>query len=388
MDFSLTEEQSLLRDSAERFLRERYDFETRRALAQSPDGYSQDNWRTFAEMGWLALPFSEDTGGLGGSQVDVMVLMEALGRGLVLEPYLGSILLAGRLVERLGNDSQRSAWLAPTIAGERRLAFAWAEPDARYDLADTGMDAQADGAGGYHLSGRKSVVLGAPGADAFVVLARTSGARGDWEGLTCFILPADADGLTIQPYRTIDGGRAADLTFEKVHVGTDAVLGPPDVAIEMVDALLDAATAALCGEALGLMQASLDSTRAYLQQRQQFGRPLAGFQVLQHRLADMTIALEECRSLTYVANIRVDDGDPVDRRRAVSTAKAELERHASFIAAQAVQLHGGMGVSEEMAVGACFKRLHAILRLFGDRTWHLRRFATLSAETAGNAAGA
>lgn len=388
MDFSLTEEQTLLRDSVERFLREHYDFETRRALAQSSDGYARDNWRVFAEMGWLALPFSEDAGGLGGSQIDVMILMEALGRGLVLEPYLGSVLLAGRLLEKMGSAAQKDAWLAPIIVGERRLAFAWAEPDARYDLAATGVRAEIYVDGGYHLSGRKSVVIGAPGADGLIVLARTHGARGDRNGLSCFIVPADASGLTIQSYRTIDGGRAADVTFEKVHIGKDAVLGPPDEVLETVEGVLDAATAALCGEALGLMQASLDSTRDYLLQRQQFGRPLAGFQVLQHRLADMTVALEEARSLTCVANIRIDEGDSTATRRAVSTAKAELERHASFIAAQAVQLHGGMGVSEEMAVGTCFKRLHAILRLFGDRTWHLRRFAALGTETMGHSARA
>jgi len=361
MDFALSEEQRLLVDGAERFVRESYDFESRRTLADSPEGYSPAHWAQFAELGWLALPFSENRGGLGGSAADVMLLMEVFGRGLVLEPYLSSVLLAGRLVEGLGTQ---------------RAAFAFAEPQGRYDIADVATTAERVGKG-YRLSGRKSLVLGSPGAQNFIVLARSAGGQRDRDGLTCFFLPAKADGLELQAYRTMDGGRAGELFLESVEVDPEAVLGPEGGALPAVETVIEGACAAVSAEAVGILDAATQATTEYLSQRKQFGAPLASFQALQHRLADMTITVEEIRSLAYTANMRLDEDDAIERARAVSAAKAEIGRRGRDVVADAVQLHGGMGVSEELNIASYFKRLNAINALFGDRSFHLHRYRQL-----------
>ncbi len=373
MDFALSEEQRLLRDSAARFVRENYPFEKRRALAASEEGFSRAHWRQMAELGWLALPFSEDDGGLGGKAADVMGLMEAFGRGLVLEPYLSSILLAGRAIAALGDREQKAAHLAPLIAGERLAALAFAEPASRYDLGHIATLAVRESEG-WRLDGRKSVVLGGPAADLFVVTARIEG-EGD---LAAFLLPADAAGLLVRGYPTSDGGRAAELVLEAVHLDARARLsaGPVRPALETV---IDGATAAVCAEAVGIMEAATAATREHLLTRRQFGRPLAAFQVLQHRLADMVIACEEMRSLMIAASLAVDGADAAARASAVSAAKAELGRRGTFVVAQAVQLHGGMGVSDELHVASWFKRLHVLAALFGDRAHHLRRYAACAA---------
>jgi len=376
MDFAPSEEQRLLVDGAERFIREAYDFESRRALADSAEGYSPAHWGQFAELGWLALPIGEDRGGLGGSAADVMLLMEVFGRGLVLEPYLGTVLLAGRLIERLASPDQAETYLRPMLAGSSRAAFAFTEPQSRYDLADVATRALRDRAG-YSLSGRKSLVLGGPGADSFVVCARTAGDQRERDGLSCFLVPAAAAGLTRYDYRTIDGGRASELYLEDVAVEPDALLGAEGAALPIVEEVVDGACAAVCAEAVGILDAASRATRDYLSQRTQFGAPLASFQALQHRLADMTIAVEELRSLAYVANMRLDEDDPAERGRAVSAAKAEIGRRGRSVVADAVQLHGGMGVSEELNIATYFKRLNAITALFGDRAFHLRRYRKL-----------
>lgn len=373
MDFALSEEQRLLRESAERFVREQYPFETRRALAASEEGFSRAHWRQMAELGWLALPFSEDDGGLGGTAVDVMQLMEAFGRGLVLEPCLSSILLAGRMIAALGDDEQKAAHLPALIAGERLAALAFAEPQSRHDLACVATRAVREGEG-WRLDGHKSVVLGGPAADLFVVTARVDGE----EDLAAFLLPADAPGLLLQGYPTSDGGRAADLLLEEVRLDARARLGAAPVR-PALEAVIDGATAAICAEAVGIMEAATAATREHLLTRQQFGRPLAAFQVLQHRLADMVVACEEMRSLMIAANLAVDGADAAERARAVSAAKAELGRRGTFVVAQAVQLHGGMGVSDELHIASFFKRLHVLATLFGDRDHHLRRYAARAA---------
>lgn len=378
MDFSLSEEQRLLKDGADRFIRESYDYETRRKLAASKDGFSRDYWRTFAELGWLALPFSEGSGGLGGGAVDVMLLMEAMGRGLALEPYLAAIVMAGGLIERAGTADQKRDYLSRLMDGSALSAFAFAESQGRYDLADVETLAEIDGKG-YRLHGRKSVVLHGAAADFLIVLARTSGATRDERGLTLFLVEKDRKGLGIQTYRTIDGGRAAEISLEDVPVERSAIIGPEDGALPIVEAVIDRATAALCAESVGVLEASVEATRSYMGQRKQFGAPLAAFQALQHRLADMVVGLEQVKSLAAVANVRCDGDDPIERARAVSAAKAEVIRNGAFIVANAVQLHGGMGVSEELNVGAWFKRQHAINALFGDRAFHIRRHRALAA---------
>lgn len=375
MDFALSEEQAMLQAGAQRFVRDHYEFEKRRGLADSAEGFSREHWATFAELGWLALPFAEEHGGLGGAQVDVMLLMESLGRGLVLEPYLPTVLLAGRTIEALGSAEQIERYLSRIFEGSTLAAFAFAEPQSRYDLADVTLAAE-ERDGVWRLSGRKSVVIGGAYADVFVVLARTGGGQRDRAGLSCFLLPKDAEGLSVHGYRTADGGRAAELMFEDARA--EALLGEAGGAYDAAATVVEGAAAALCGEAIGAMDALVEATRAYLSQRKQFGVPLAAFQALQHKLADMVIAAEQTKSLVYAANMR--QGEEADiRGRAVSAAKAEVARNGAFVAATAVQLHGGMGVSEEMSVGTYFKRLNMINALFGDRAYHLRRHAALAA---------
>ncbi|GER06451.1 acyl-CoA dehydrogenase [Iodidimonas muriae] len=378
MDFALSDEQTMLKSGAERFIRESYAFEKRRGLAALDEGFSRDHWRSFAELGWLALPFKEEDDGLGGSAVDVMLLMEQFGRGLVLEPYLSTILMAGGAISSMGSPSQRKRYLPAIMEGKTLAALAYVEPQGRYDLADINTKAEIDGKG-WRLSGEKSVVLGGGSADVFVVLARTSGALRDERGLSCFLLERGMEGLTVRDYRTTDGNRAAELTFDAVALEPEALLGPEDGALPFINAVIDRATAAVCAEAVGIMDAAVEKTRAYLLQRKQFGQPLAAFQSLQHRLADMVIGLEQTRSLAYVASIRADGDDPVERARAVSAAKAEVARNGIFVVANAVQLHGGMGVSEELDIGTFFKRLHMINALFGDRIFHIRRHEELVA---------
>ncbi|MFQ5348491.1 MAG: acyl-CoA dehydrogenase family protein [Rhodothalassiaceae bacterium] len=373
MDFALSEEQRLLRDSAERFVRENYPFEKRRAMAASEEGFSREHWRQMAELGWLMLPFPEDDGGLGGGAAEVMLLMEAFGRGLVLEPYLSSILLAGRLLAALGDAAQRAAHLPALMEGRSLAALAFAEPQGRYDLAAVTTRAARNG-DGWRLDGRKSVVLGGAAADLFLVTARVDGEA----DLAAFLLPADAAGLLVQGYPTSDGGRAAELELANVQLEARARLSAAPVRAAL-EAVIDGATAAICAEAVGIMEAATAATREYLRTRRQFGRPLAAFQVLQHRLADMVVACEEMRSLTIAANLAVDGDDAAERARAVSAAKAELGRRGTYVVAQAVQLHGGMGVSDELDIASHFKRLHVLNALFGDRDHHLRRYAARAA---------
>jgi alkylation response protein AidB-like acyl-CoA dehydrogenase len=388
MDFSLNDEQKMLQAGAARFIKEQYSFEKRRALAASPEGFSRDHWAKFAELGWLALPFAEaatdasaggdEVGGLGGTAIDTMLLMEQFGQGLVLLPYLSTILMAGRAIEAMGSAQQRARFLPPIMAGDLFASLAFVEPQARYDLADVSTAASISGKG-WRLSGAKSIVLNGDVADLLVVPARTAGGRTDERGLSCFLVDSKAPGVQIRTVPSTDGGRVSDIVFDDVKLDPEALLGPEDGALPFLSALLDRAAAALCAEAMGIIDAAVEATRAYLLQRSQFGRPLASFQALQHRLSEMVIAQEQTRSLVYVASMRIGEDNPVERARAVSAAKAEISRNGSMILANAVQLHGGMGVSEELNVGTYFKRLHMINALFGDRDYHVRRYAALAA---------
>ena len=376
MDFALSEEQSLLKDSADRFVQEAYDFEARRALADGDPGYSPQHWRTFADLGWLALPFPEAVGGLDGTPVETMVLMEAFGRGLVLEPYLSTIVLGGGLIATAGTDGQKSEFLGPLADGSLKVAVAFAEPQSRYDLADVTTRAERDG-DGFRLTGAKSVVLHGPMADKLIVSARTAGDRRDERGITLFVLDKAAEGVSSRDYGTLDGSRASDIVLEDVRVDADAVLGDVDGALPAIEQVTDRATAAVCAEAIGAMEALLGATREYLATRQQFGQAIGRFQVLQHRFADMTVEFENAKSLAYVATMKLDAGNPLERVKAVSAAKAQVGKAGRFVGAQAVQLHGGMGVSEELNVGTYFKRLTVIGSLFGDVAFHTRRYGSI-----------
>ena len=376
MNFELSEEQRLLKDSAERFVRESCTLDRRRALVGGEPGYSEIHWRQMAELGWLGVNVPEAYGGTGGGPVETMVLMEAFGAGLVLEPYFPSVILGAGLVEMAGSTAQKEAILPAAVAGDLKLAFAWIEPQAGYDLFDVETAAERRG-GGYVINGAKGVVLGAASADRLVVSARTAGGSRDPHGIGLFLVDREASGLKLRGYRTVDGLRAAEISFENVAAGEDGVLGDPEGALPVIEAVAERAIAALCAEAVGAMDVVVRTTADYLKTRKQFGRPIGAFQVLQHRFTDMLMASEEARSMMYVATLRLAERDPVQRAKAVSGAKHLAGKHGRFIGQHAIQLHGGMGMTEEMAVGHYFKRLTMIDVMLGDEAYHLKRYAAL-----------
>lgn len=375
MDFRFSEEQTLLGDSAGRFLGDQYGLDVRRTIIASEAGYSAEIWKQLADLGWLALPFREDVGGLEAGAVETMIIMEAMGRSLVVEPYLANVVLAGGLVETLGSGEQRQEILPAVIAGEKMLAFAYSEPDARYDLARVSVTAKKFG-DGYKLDGHKSVVLNGLAADWIVVSARTSGAKDEADGISLFLVPGDAAGVERRGYATLDSQRAAEITFSGVELGADALLGEKDAALEPIEMAIDRAIAALAADAMGAMQALNQATTEFLMTRKQFGRTIGSFQVLQHRMTDMIMEYEQVKSLVYLATLKLD-AEPDERKRAVSAAKVQVGRSGRMIGQNAVQMHGGMGVSDELNVGQYFKRLTAIDALFGNVDYHRRRFAAL-----------
>ena len=376
MNFELNEEQRLLKDSAERFVREHCALDRRRALVEGEPGYSEARWRQMAELGWLGAGVPEAYGGTGGGPVETMVLMEAFGTGLVPEPYFPSVVLGADLVATAGSAARKEAVLPALVAGDLKLAFAWVEPQAGYDLFDVETVAERVG-GGYVINGAKGVVLGAASADRIIVSARTAGESRDPHGIGLFLVDRGASGLTLRGYRTVDGLRAAEVSFDNVAAGEDAVLGAPQGALPVMEAVAERAIAALCAEAVGAMDVIVRDTAEYLKTRKQFGRPIGAFQVLQHRFTDMLMASEEARSMMYVATLRLAERDPVQRAKAVSGAKHLTGRHGRFIGQTAIQLHGGMGMTEEMAVGHYFKRLTMIDVMLGDEAYHLKRYAAL-----------
>ena len=376
MNFSLNEEQRLLKDSAERFVRENCSLDRRRALVAGEPGYSERSWRQMAELGWLGVGVPEAFGGTAGGPVETMVLMEAFGAGLLVEPYFPSVVLGAGLVTEAGTEAQKEAILPAAVAGELKLAFAWVEARSGFDLFDVRTTARR-GDGGWVLDGAKSVVLGAAAADRLIVSARTSGGPRDRYGIGLFLVDREAEGVRLRDYRTVDGLRAAEVAFENVTVGDDAVLGDPRDALPAVEAVAERAIAALCAEAVGVMDVIVRDTAEYLKTRKQFGRPIGAFQVLQHQFTDMLIASEEARSMTYVATLRLGECDAVARTKAVSGTKHLVGRNGRLIGQRAIQLHGGMGMTEEMAVGHYFKRLAMIDVMFGDAAYHLKRYASL-----------
>ncbi len=375
MDFRFSEEQTLLSDSAGRFLGDQYGLDVRRAIIASEAGYSAEIWGKLADLGWLALPFREDVGGLEAGAVETMIIMEALGRSLVVEPYLATVVLTGGLIEALGNDDQRHEILPAVVTGEKMLALAYSEPDARYDLARVRVTAKKFG-DGYKLDGHKSVVLNGAAADWIVVSARTGGALDEAEGISLFLVPGDAPGVERRGYATLDSQRAAEITLTGVELGAGALLGEKDAALEPIETAIDRAIAALAADAMGAMQALNQTTVEFLMTRKQFGRPIGSFQVLQHRMTDMIMEYEQVKSLVYLATLKLD-AEPDERKRAVSAAKVQVGRSGRMIGQNAVQMHGGMGVSDELNVGQYFKRLTAIDALFGNVDYHRRRFAAL-----------
>ena len=372
MDFALNEEQSMLDDSVAKFLANDYDFETRQGYAASEAGYSPDVWRQFAELGWTAVPFGEADGGLGYGPVETMLIMRHFGRGLVVEPYLANVVLAGGALARAGNAEQKSRWLEPLIGGELQTALAHTEPQSRYRLSDVATTATPDG-DAYVLSGHKGVVLNGGNAELFIVSARTSGGQFDEAGLSLFAVPRDADGVSVRRYATVDGHTAAEVDLNEVRIPTDRLLGKPDAAYAVLDAVFRDAILAVSAEAVGIMQILTDKTVEYSKSRVQFGVPIGSFQALQHRMVDMLTACEQSWSLLLWATMLAADGG--DTGRAVSSVKYQIGTAGKLVGQEAVQLHGGMGVTWELDIAHYFKRLTAIGQLFGNADHHLDRLA-------------
>lgn len=379
MDLNLSDEQRLLRESAERFIAESYNADHRRRMANDPHGFSPAVWKQFAELGWLALPIAEAYGGLGGGAVDVGILMEAFGRGLVSEPYLSTVVLGAALVERCGSEQQKQAILPKVADGSLLLAFAHSERAARFELAEVATMANK-AAQGWRLSGSKVAVLDGHAASQIIVSAHIHDHQGPSGRIGLFLVSAQTPSLVMTDFARLGGGRACNLELADVHLPEDALLGDGNDALPAIEWAVDRAMAALGSEAVGIMQTLLDMTLDYTKIRKQFGRPLSANQAIRHRLADMAMQCDESRSMALRAALKAD-AEPVARGRAASGAKAKIGKCARFVGEQSIQLHGGMGVTEELEVGAYFKRLVAFDTLFGGTAHHYRRHAALGRAT-------
>ncbi|MDH4190551.1 MAG: acyl-CoA dehydrogenase family protein [Betaproteobacteria bacterium] len=378
MNFDYSEEQQLLADSVRRLLGKDYDFDTRRKIVASAEGWSESLWAKLAELGVLGFALPSEYGGFGGGAVDLMGAMEAMGEALVVEPFLPTVGLAARLVARGASDAQKQALLPAIADGRLRMAFAYGEKGARYNLARVESRAVRAG-GGWRLDGEKCLVLGAPMAQKLIVSARTAGEAADEQGISLFVVDHAAQGLTLKSYRTLDEMRAADVVLKGVTVDAVALLGAEGGALPHIEEAVDFATALLCIEAVGALKQACDATLEYLKTRKQFGVPIGSFQALQHRMVDMVVATEQARSMACLACTRADSAsDASERARAISAAKIRIADACRQVSQEAIQLHGGMGMSEEMKVSHTFRRLTAIAQQFGDAEHHLARFARLA----------
>ncbi len=374
MDFDLTEEQRLLDETVRRVVKDAYDIPKRKRYMAEPGGFSRELWARYAELGLLGLPFAEAEGGFGGSAVETMIVMESFGRGLVVEPFLASVVLVGGLVALAGSAAQRQAILPQVAAGKLLLAFAHGERQARYTLSDVATTAKRDG-GGFVLRGDKGVVLNGDSADLLAVSARTAGGGRERDGISLFLVDAKAKGVERRAYPTVDGLRSAEVALADVRVGADALLGTADAAYPVIEHAVDRAIAALCAEAVGIMEVLNAATLDYLKTRKQFGVPIGSFQALQHRMADMVIEHEQSKSMATLAALSADLADAAERRRVLSAAKVQIGKSGRFVGQQAIQLHGGIGMTDEYVAGHYFKRLTVMDQTFGDVDHHLDRFA-------------
>jgi pimeloyl-CoA dehydrogenase small subunit len=375
VDFSFTEEQSMLRDTVASYLADNYDFDRRRAALAREPHWRPEVWKAFAEeLGILGAPFSEELGGLGGGPIENMVVMEELGKALVVEPYLPTVVIGGGFLKHSGHAGAADL-IGGVIEGRNIFAFAYAEPRGRYNLAALETKAKKDGAG-WTLNGHKAVVIAAPYATHLIVTARTSGGERDAQGVSVFLVEKGAAGVTTRDYPTVDGFQASEVHFENVSLGADALIGPADHGLPLVEKVVDEAIAATCAEACGVLRKLHEGTLEYTKQRKQFGVPISSFQVLQHRMVDMFIQVEQSISMTYMANIKVTD--EAERAKAVSAAKVQIGKACRFVGQQAIQLHGGMGMTDEMAIGHYFKRATMIESAFGSVDHHLARYEALS----------
>mgnify|MGYP000669285738 FL=1 len=376
MDFNFTEEQEMVRDGLSRLVREQYDAETRRGVTESEAGWRPEVWAQLAELGILGMPFSEEDGGFGGGAVDAMVVMQEFGKGLVVEPFVPTVVCAGGFLKHAGTAAQKEEHIGAIVSGEGVYAFAYAEPRGRYNYADLETTAKKDGSG-YVLNGHKAVVIGAPWASKLIVTARTGGDRRDKDGVSVFVVDKSADGVVTRDYPTFDGRRASEVYFENVALGAEALIGEEGAGLPLIELVTDEAVAALCAEACGAMQVANAMTLEYSKQRKQFGVPIGKFQVLQHRMADMFIEYEQSVSMTYLATLRLDAAER-DRKLAVSAAKVRVGQAAHKVGEEAIQIHGGNGMTDEYAIGHYFKRLTLFDSEFGNVDHHMKRHISLA----------
>jgi pimeloyl-CoA dehydrogenase small subunit len=372
MDFDLSEEQRLLKESVEGLLSDAYEFEQRKKYMKEKGGWSRTIWSKLAGQGLLGLPFAEADGGFGAGAVETMIVMEALGRALVLEPYLSTVVIGGSFLRHGGSAAQKQAHIPTIIDGGETFAFAQLEKHSRYDLHDVTTQAKKKGQA-YVIDGEKFVVINGENADTLIVTARTKAAQRDKGGIGVFLVPANARGIAKKTYPTQDGLHAADISFTGVEVGSDAAIGDPENALPMIERVVDEARSAMCAEAVGAMDEALKTTVEYLKTRKQFGVPIGSFQTLQHRAADMFVALEQARSMSMFATMATDFEDAKQRATAIAAAKVQIGKSGKFIGQQSIQLHGGIGMTQEAKIGHYFKRLTMIENTFGDSDYHLRR---------------
>ncbi len=378
MDFSYTEVQQMLQEQVQRFVQKSYDFDTRNKIIASEQGYSAENWALFAELGWLAVPFSEEDGGLGGSAVDLIVLMEEFGKANLVEPFLATAVLSGSLIARLAEGQNKEELLTQIMSGELQLALATTEPESRFNLANVATTASVDGET-VTLSGKKTAVLNAPNADKLLVVARESGEQMDSAGISVFLIDANSEGVALQTYATIDGRRAADIVLSDVKVPVSARLGEPGQALDALKSVIDLATVGIGAEAVGALEMLLQKTVEYSKARTQFGVPIGTFQALQHRMADMFIECQLARSIVLMAAMQLDSSEPsLEKTRSVSAAKSRVGKAIRKVGQESIQIHGGIGTTEELDVGHFFKRVTALEVMFGNSDYHTDRFASLS----------
>jgi pimeloyl-CoA dehydrogenase small subunit len=372
MDFDLSEEQRLLKESVDGLLTDAYEFEQRKKYMKEKGGWSRAIWSKLADQGLLGLPFAEADGGFGAGAVETMIVMEALGRALMLEPYLATVVIGGGFLRHGGSAAQKEAHIPAIIDGSKTLAFAQLEKNSRYDLHDITTSAKKKGEA-YVIDGEKFVVINGENADTLIVTVRTKGGQRDKTGIGAFLVPANAKGIAKKTYPTQDGLHAADISFTGVEVSSDAAIGDPENALPLIERVVDEARTAMCAEAVGAMDESLKTTVEYLKTRKQFGVPIGSFQTLQHRAADMFVALEQARSMSMFATMATDFEDAKERATAVAAAKVQIGKSGKFIGQQSIQLHGGIGMTQEAKIGHYFKRLTMIENTFGDTDYHLRR---------------
>ena len=379
MDLSLSAEDSILRDSVERFVRQSYPFNERRNFIDENKSFLEENWQKFSKLGWLGLNLPEEFGGNGGSAVDTMVVAEALGPGLILEPFLETVVIGSKLIQLGYNEKLKSELLSNLVAGRLILTFAFAEPQSRYSLSDVQLSAKPN-EDQFVLNGKKAVVRHASSADKIIVSARTAGGRRDKRGITLFLVDRNNPGLSRRDYRLQDDVPASELIFDNVFLSRTAMIGDLDCALPLVELVVDHGIAMVCAEAVGIMSALYTATLQYVKTREQFGQPIGKFQVIKHRMVDMLMACEEARSMAYMATLKLDEADPNVRKRAASAAKVCIGKAARFVGQQSIQLHGGIGMTDELDVGHYFKRLTMIDILFGDVDFHLRRYSACASD--------